>query len=93
MQAKTILDGESLSVLPVRAEGARNFFDVHGPASNVEVSKSMHFLIVNEGLLESFLAVWCYAGMMDSNIQWKVRPGQGLNQESVSGTTISLPGW
>ena len=72
LQDKTILDGKSLSVLPVWAEGMRNFLDVLGPASNDEVGKSMHFWIIDEGLLESFLAVWYYAGMMDSDIQWQV---------------------
>ena len=60
-------------MLPVWVEGTRNFLDVLGPASNDEVSKSLHFWIADEGLLESFLAVWHYAGMVDSNIQWKVR--------------------
>ena len=92
-QDQTVLDGESLSVLPVWAERMRNFLDILGPASNNEVSESLHFWIVEEGLLESFFAVWHYAGMMDSNIQLKLGPGQGLNQESMSGMTISLPGW
>ena len=39
-QDQTILNGESLSVLPVWAEGMRDFLDVLGPASNDEVSKS-----------------------------------------------------
>ena len=39
------------------------------------------------------LWVWHYVSMMDSNIQWKVGAWPwGLNQESVSGMTISLPG-
>ena len=37
LQDKTILNGESLSVLPVWAEGMRNFLDVLRPASNDEV--------------------------------------------------------
>ena len=61
-----------VSLLPVWAEGMKNFLDVLRPASNDEVSKNMHFWIVNKGLLESSLAIWCYVGMMDSNIQWKV---------------------
>ena len=65
------------SVLPVWAEGMRNFLDVLGPASNDEVGKSAHFWIIDEGLLEGFLVVWCYAGVMDSNIQWKVRAWPG----------------
>ena len=60
------------SVLPVWAEGMRNFLDILRPASNDEVSKSSHFWITDEGLLEGFLAVWHCVGMMDSNIQWKV---------------------
>ena len=72
-QDQTILVGESLSVLPVWAEGMRNFLDVLGPASNDEVSESVHLWIIDKGLLESFFVVWCYGGVMDSNIQWKVR--------------------
>ena len=53
--------------------GDGDFLDVLGPASNDEVSKSSHFWIIDEGLLESFFVVWHYAGMMDSNIQWQVR--------------------
>ena len=52
--------------------GDENFLDVLGSASNDEVSKSLHFWNIDEGLLEGFLAVWCYVGMVDSNIQWKV---------------------
>ena len=58
-------------------EGMRDLLDVLRPASNDEVSKSSHFWIIDEGLLESFFAVWHYVGMMDGNIQWQ--PGQGLN--------------
>ena len=84
LQDYTILDGESLSVLPGQAEGMRNLFDVLGPASNDELSKSSHFWITDEGLLESFIAVWHYVGMVDSNIQWKdgAWPGTEL-RESV----------
>ena len=64
-------------MLPVWAEGMRNFLDVLRPASNDEVGKSSHFWITDEGLLESFLAVWCYAGMVDSDIEWKVRAWPG----------------
>ena len=59
-------------MLPVWAEGMRNFLDDLRPASNDDISKSLHFWIIDEGLLESFLVVLGYAGMMDSNIQWKV---------------------
>ena len=72
LQDQTILDCESLSVLPVWAEGMRDFLDVLEPASNDEVGQSLHFWIIDEGLLESIFAVWHYAGMMDSKIQWKV---------------------
>ena len=72
-QEQTILNGEGLSVLPVWAEGTRDFLDVLGSASNSEVSKSLHFWIIDEGLLESLFAVWHHAGMMDGNIQWQVR--------------------
>ena len=53
-----------------------------GPASDDEVSKSFYFWVADEGLLESFLAGWHYAGMMDSDIQWKVRawPGTELRE-------------
>ena len=76
-QDQAVLNGESLSVLPVWVEGMRNFLDVLGPASNDEVCESLHFWITDEGLLESFLVVWHYVGMVDSNIQWKVRAWQG----------------
>ena len=76
-QDQTDLNGESLSVLPVWAEGTRNFLDVLRPASNDEVGEYSHFWIIDEGLLESFLAVWYYAGMVDSDIQWKVRAWLG----------------
>ena len=92
-QEKTILNGESLSVLPVWAKGTRNFLDVLRPASNDEVGKKMHFWIVDEGLLESFLAVWCYTGVMDSNIQWKVGALPGTESREHVCMTISLPGW
>ena len=59
-------------MLPVQTEGMRDFLDVLGPASDDEVGKSSHFWVADEGLLESFLAGWHYAGMMDSDIQWKV---------------------
>ena len=58
-----------VSVLPVWAEGTQNFLDVLRPANDNEVSESSHFWITDEGLLETFLAVWRYAGMVDSNIQ------------------------
>ena len=71
LQDKIVLDGESLSVFPVWVEGMRDFLDALRPARN-DVSESSNFWIVDEGLLESFFAVWHYAGMVDSNIQWKV---------------------
>ena len=71
-QDQTIINGQSLSVLPVWAEGTRNFLDVLRPASNNEVGESSHFWIIDKVLLESFFAVWHYVGMMDSNILWKV---------------------
>ena len=55
-------------MLPVWTEGMRDLLDVLGPASNNEVSKSLHFWVIDEGLLESFFVVWHYAGMMDSDI-------------------------
>ena len=79
-QDKTVLDGEGLSVLPVWTEGMRDFLDVLGPASNDEVSESSHFWVTDEGLLESFLVGWWYAGMVDSNIQWNI--GAWLETES-----------
>ena len=66
LQDQTILNGEGLSVLPVWAEGVRNLLDVLRPASDDEVSESSHFWIIDEGLLESFFAVWHYVGVMDS---------------------------
>ena len=63
-------------MLLVWVEGTRDFLDVLRPASNDEVSKSLHFWIIDEGLLESFFAVWHYVGMMDGNIQWQVRAWQ-----------------
>ena len=62
-----------VSVLKVWAEGIRDLLDVLGPASDDEVSKSSHFWITYESLLESFFAVWHYVGMMDGDIQWQVR--------------------
>ena len=81
-QDQTILNGESLSVLPVWAEGMRNFIDVLRPASNDEVGKSSLFWIIDEGLLESFFVVWHYVGMLDSKIQLKVGawPGTELRE-------------
>ena len=76
-QDLTILDGEGLSVLPVWAEGMRDFLDVLRPASDDEVGESSNFWIVDKGLLKSFPVVWHYAGMMDSYIQWKVRAWPG----------------
>ena len=77
LQDQTILNGESLSVLPVWAEGMRNFLDVLRTASTNEVGESSHFWIIDEDLLESFFVVWHFAGMMDSNIQWEVRAWPG----------------
>ena len=57
--------------------GMRDFLDVLRSASDDEVGKSAHFWVTDEGLLESFLVGWCYAGMVDSNIQWKVRAWLG----------------
>ena len=54
-------------------EGTRDLLDVLGPASDDEVGKSSHFWIIDEGLLESFFAVWHYAGMVDGDSQWQVR--------------------
>ena len=67
-------------MLPVWMKGMRNFLDVLGPASDDEVSESLHFWVTDEGLLESFLVAWHYEGMMDSNIQWNV--GAWLGTES-----------
>ena len=78
--------------MPVQAEGMRNFLDVLRPASGDEVGESLHFWIADEGLLESFLEVWHYVGMVDSISNGRLGPGWGLNGESVSGMTISLPG-
>ena len=58
-------------------EGMRDLFDVLRPASDDEVGKSSHFWVVDKGLLESFIVGWHYAGMVDSNIQWKVRAWLG----------------
>ena len=60
-------------MLPVWAEGRRDLLNVLGPTSDNEVGKSLHFWVIDKGLLESFFVVWHYAGMMDSNIQWQVR--------------------
>ena len=59
-------------MLPVWTEGTGDLLDVLRPASDDEVGESFHFWIVDEGLLKSFLAGWCYVGMMDSNIQREV---------------------
>ena len=67
-------------MLTVQMEGMSDFLDVLRPASDDEVSESSHFWIVDEGLLESFLVGWHYAGMMDSDIQWEV--GAWLGTES-----------
>ena len=72
LQDKTVLNSESLPALPVWVEGMKDLLEVLRPACNDEVSESTHFWIIDEGLLEGFFAVWCYAGMMDSNIQWKI---------------------
>ena len=64
-------------MLLVWMEGMRDFLDVLGPASDDEVGESSHFWIIDESLLEGFLAGWHYVGMMDSNIQWKIRPWLG----------------
>ena len=63
--------------MPVWVEGTGDFLDVLRPVSNDELIKSLQFWITDEGLLESFFVVWHYAGMMDSNIQWKVRAWLG----------------
>ena len=60
-------------MLPVQTEGMQDLLDVLGPACNDEVGKSLHFWVIHKGLLEGFFAVWHDAGMMDSDIQWKVR--------------------
>ena len=73
LQDQAIINSESLSVLPVWVEGMRNILDVLRPASKDEVGKGAHFWIIDKDLLESFYVVWHYVGMMDSNIQWKVR--------------------
>ena len=53
-------------------------------SSGQPVGKSSHFWIINEGLLESFFVGWHYAGMMDGNIQWKVRAWPGtVSRECV----------
>ena len=49
-------------VLPVWVDRTRDFFDVLRPASNDEVGKSLHFWIIDEGLLESFFAVQALCG-------------------------------
>ena len=66
--------------------GERNVLDILRPASNDEVGKSSHFWIIDKGLLESFFVDWYYAGMMDSNIQWKV--GAWLGTESREGLVL-----
>ena len=65
-------------------EGMGDLLDVLRPASDDEVGKSSHFWIIDKGLLESFLAGWCYAGMMNANIQWKGRAWLG----TVSGECV-----
>ena len=69
-----------ISVLPAWSEGMSNFLHVLQPASNDEVRENLHFWIADKGLLESFFVVWHYAGMMYSDIQWKV--GAWLETES-----------
>ena len=64
-------------MLPVWMEGMRDLLDVLGPANDDEASESSHFWIIDEGLLESFLAGRHYVGLMDSDIQWKVRAWLG----------------
>ena len=59
-------------MLPVWMEGMRDLLDVLGPACDDEVSKSLHFWVIHKGLLKGFFTVWCYVGMVDSNIQWKI---------------------
>ena len=59
-------------MLSVQMEGMGDLLDVLRPASD-EVGKSSHFWIIDEG----FLMGWHYAGMMDSDIQWKVGPWLG----------------
>ena len=58
-------------------EGTRDLLDVLGPASNDEVGKSSHFWVTHKSLLEGFFVVWCDAGMMDTDIQWKVGAWSG----------------
>ena len=48
--------------------------------------------ITDEGLLESFLVVWHYVSMMDSDIQWKVGAWLGTESKVCLVWTISLPG-
>ena len=53
-------------------------------ASDDEVRESLHFWIIDEGLLESFLVGWCYVGMVDSDIKWKVGAWPGtVSRECV----------
>ena len=59
-------------MLPVWVEGTRDLLDVLGPACDDEVGESSHFWVIHKGLLEGFFAVRHDAGMMNSNIQWKV---------------------
>ena len=66
-------------MLPVWTEGMGDLLDVLGPASDDEVGESLHFWIIEEGLLESFLTGWCYVDMMDGDIQWKVRAWLGMD--------------
>ena len=88
-----MLNGEGLSVLPVWMEGTRDFRDVLRPASDDEVSESSHFWVADEGLLKASLQVsvmWAWWIVISNG---RSGPGWGLNQESMSGMTISLPGW
>ena len=38
----------------------------------MRLARACIFWVIHKGLLEGFFAVWCDAGMMDSDIQWKV---------------------
>ena len=64
-------------MLPVWMEGTRDFLDVLRPASDDEVGESSHFWVTDKGLLENFLVGWHYVGMVDSDIQWKVKAWLG----------------
>ena len=69
-------------MLPVWMEGTRDFLDVLGPASDDDISESLHFWVADEGLLESLLAGWHYVAMVDSDIQWRdgAWPGTELRE-------------